>query len=111
MDRRAAAARRADHQYRRHDGTLDERPLALDVASRRQSAGCRRGDEPAAVDRLLLPPQLRRRDTLPRKLHERPAAAALPPDSRRRAHADENGHAMTTIAVALACWVSGLRVA
>src|SRR5271170_6347755 len=90
---------------------MDQRPLEVDIAPRRQSAGQHGGDEPPTVDRVLLPPELRRRDPLHRELHRTGSPAPLPAYPRRRAHADEDGQAVTTIAEDLAAWVAGLSFA
>jgi len=46
-------------ESRRFDDALDQRPLALDLASGRQSAGGDERSQPASVDRNVLYPKLR----------------------------------------------------
>ena len=73
LARRPRRSRIVRGQPRRHDGPLDERPLAGDAPPRRRSARRPRGREPPPDDRLLprpaagrgdrLHPELRRSDT------------------------------------------------
>ncbi len=76
----AAGARRLHHQYRRPDGAVDQRPLGVDAAPRRQPGARRQGLDAAAVLRLLPSAQLARRDRLPRIM---PGAWANPRATRR----------------------------
>ena len=58
----AAGARRLHHQYRRPDGAVDQRPLGVDAAPRRQPGARRQGLDAAAILRLLPPAELGCRD-------------------------------------------------
>ena len=64
VDASAADPGRLRHQHRRPDGALDQRPLGLDPAPRRQSRRRRGRHGPAPVAGLLPPAELVRRDRL-----------------------------------------------
>ena len=80
-------------QPRRPDGRVDQRPLGFDPASRRQSAARQGGGEPAAVDGVLSPAELRRGDRVPADLFKRRTAGALWPDHVGRTRLDEDQQA------------------
>ena len=73
----AAGARRLHHQHRRPDGAVDQRPLGVDAAPRRQPGARREGLDAAAVLRLLPPAELGSRNRLPRILPGARRSAAL----------------------------------
>ena len=63
-----AGTRHLHRQSRRPHGAVDQRPLGLDAAPRRQPAGGAARGQPARIHRLLPPAELRRPDRVPADL-------------------------------------------